>query len=160
MSAPTARKRTPAKKAAAKKAAPKPERTEAERTEANIAQFEEYRERARKLKLSPKNVELDPYFVSAATLDDGIDEDVILKFPATFRQKAQMQQAVAMGNWLGFVELLGGPVAVNRLLFGFERYATENDDDDELLFVGFCYTVLNYFRGQGAADVPGGTPAS
>lgn len=160
MSAPTARKST-ARKSAAKKAAPKAvERTEDERIEANIEQFEGFRERARSMKLGKKRVELDPYVITADTFGDGIDEDVVFTAPKDLRGKIAFQRASAAGDFPAILEILGGAIALNRVINGFERYAQATGADAEEMFVGLCYTLINYFRGQGAADVPGGTPAS
>lgn len=160
MSAPTARKST-ARKSTAKKAAPKAaERTEDERIEANIEQFEGFRERARSMKLGKKRVELDPYVITADTFVDGIDEDVVFTAPKDLRRKIDFNRAVAAGDFPGVLEILGGTLALNRVINGFERYAQSTGADAEEMFIGLCYTLINYFRGQGAADVPGGTPAS
>lgn len=165
MSAPTARKSTPrkaaAKKAAAKKVAPKAvERTDDERVEANVEQFEGFRERARSLKLGKNRVELEPYVIASDTFADGIDDDVVFRAPTDLRGKIAFQRASAAGDFPSLLEILGGAVALNRVINGFERYAEATGADAEEMFVGLCYTLINYFRGQGAADVPGGTHAS
>ncbi|MDJ0454416.1 hypothetical protein [Gordonia amicalis] len=160
MSAPTARKSTP-RKAAAKKAAPKTvERTDDERVEANVEQFEGFRERARSLKLGKNRVELEPYVITSDTFADGIDDDVVFRAPTDLRGKIAFQRASAAGDFPSLLEILGGAVALNRVINGFERYAEATGADAEEMFVGLCYTLINYFRGQGAADVPGGTHAS
>lgn len=160
MSAPTARKST-ARKAAAKKAAPKvAERTDEERVEANVEQFEGFRERARSLKLGKNRIELEPYVIPADTFADGIDDDVVFTAPKDLRGKIAFQRASAAGDFPAILEILGGAIALNRVINGFERYAQATGADAEEMFVGLCYTLINYFRGQGAADVPGGTPAS
>jgi len=162
MSAPTARKRAPAKKAPAKKAAAaqRAERTDDERVEANVEQFEAFRERARSLKLGKNRAELEPYVIEASTFGDGIDDDVVFRAPTNLRGKVAFQRAAAAGDFPAILEILGGPVALNRVLIGFERYEEATGSDAEEMFIGLCYTLINYFRGQGAADVPGGTPAS
>lgn len=146
----------PAKKAPAKKAAP---RTAEQRDADNVSRFAEYRARAEKIREDGSVPELKPYIVTAAELEDGIDADVVLNPPTTLAQRTALDRAIRSSDFISIVAIMGGEVALNRMVAAFDRIATDVDDATAL-FAGFGYSVINHLNGRGAADVPGGTPAS
>ncbi|MGZ9829862.1 hypothetical protein ACXYTP_23395 [Tsukamurella ocularis] len=144
------------KKEPAKKAAP---RTVEKRNADNMSRFAEFRARAQKIREDGSVPDLKPYVVKAAELDDGIDADVVLSPPATLAQRTALDRAIRNSDFVAIVVIMGGEGALNRMVAAFDRVATDVDDASRL-FAGFGYSVINHLNGRGAADVPGGTPAS
>lgn len=142
----------PAKKAAA--------RTVAQRQADNVSRFDEYRARAQKLTADDTKANVAPYVVSAAELDDGIDADVVLAAPATLKERTALDRAIRSQDLVSIVIIMGGEIALNRMVSAFDRISAETGEDSTRLFAAFGYSVVNHLNGKGAADVPGGTPGS
>ncbi|TWS25351.1 hypothetical protein FK268_09165 [Tsukamurella sputi] len=145
MAGPT-KKTTPAKKAAP-----------AAQKEPAISRFNSYRERAANLKIGVART-VEPYVVSASELDDNLDADVVLIAPAKLSDQLALDQAVRGKDFVAIISIMGGQIALDRLVGAFERLEEESGEDAGRLFAALCYDVVNHLNGPGAAEVP--TPAS
>lgn len=153
MAASTPRKRAPAKKAAARSAD--------QRTESNLADFEEFRSRARGVRFGPTNAAIPPYVITAAKIADGNATDAVFQMPTSLTDRVMVTRLFSMVRRgqldviPEFLISLSDEVTFFRMMQAFDR----ETDPDALLF-GLAAKLAEYFAGQGAADVPGGTTAS
>lgn len=169
MSASSPRK-APAKKAAPRKTPAK--RTPEQRAEDHTAAWDDMRARAHSMGLSSSPVEQKlgpPFVVSAAKINDGINESVEFQRPIDLIQRInltrmlnQLGRLVADGQQMEALALLPDVLIMmsngrdfNRVL----RALATQPDGEALLFV-LAVRVVEHFSGRGAVNVPGGSPAS
>lgn len=139
------------RKAPAKKAAPT--RTPAAKVAADIEQFEDFRSRASKLGVKKKqDANIDPYVLGE---DRGFDPPIEITFPKDLPSQIAFDQAARADDVFGMLGILAGKRNLMRIATAFDQF-----DDGMALMAGLVYAVLDKFRGPGAGDVPGGTPAS
>lgn len=137
------------RKAPAKKAAPR----KAEATEAKVFNFEQFRDRAATVPRGTRRAaqKMEPYVLGP---DQGFDPPITVQFPTTLTGRVQVDQLSRRDDIYGLLQVLMGGQFM-RVVATFDQF-----DDGEELLLGLAYKILDHFYGQGAGDVPGGTPAS
>ncbi len=146
MSASSTPRKSTARKAPAKKVAPKT-------VEARVFQFEEFRDRASTVPRATRKpaAEIKPYVLGR---DQGFDPPITVQFPKDLTGRVRVDQLSRQNDIFGLLQVLMGGQFM-RVVQTFDQF-----DDGEELLIGLAYRILDHFYGQGAGDVPGGTPAS
>ncbi len=140
---------TPSRPRAARKA---PAKKASKPREERIETFEYLRARGRRSSLSPKAAEdIEPYLLGS---DKGFDPPIAVGLPEGLVALAALDQAWRSGDAFGILKLLLGS-EYHRVLKAFDT-----QPDSMILLVGLAADITTRFMGKGAADVPGGTPAS
>lgn len=147
-------------------------RTSDERAAEHQERFDGLRARALGLGFSgPTPVAIVPPYtaVTAEQIDDGDPADIVFTMPTDLEQRMYvtrlftlMQRHIADRNHIeALANLPDMLVALSdgRTFTRLVRSIGREKDGDALLFA-LAVQVIEHFAGRGAADVPGGTPAS
>ncbi|MGS2805330.1 hypothetical protein [Nocardia sp. MW-W600-9] len=115
--------------------------------EQKVVAFEELRARAGGRQLT--QVEVPPYEVP------GFDPPLIVRWPDSVAGQVALDIAARSSDVSGFLFAALGYQDLARVLAAFNPLP-----DASSLLYGLFLSIQDHFLGQGAGDVPGGTPAS
>lgn len=150
MAASSTPRKSTARKAPAMKAAV---RTPQEKVADNIAMYDEFRQRAKNLRITRgTDRKIEPYVLGP---EKGFDPPIHITFPTSLPDQIAFDQCARADDVFGMLGVLAGKRNLMRIAREFDQF-----DDGLVLMGGLVYKMLDHFQGAGAGDVPGGTPAS
>lgn len=128
---------------------PKKRAAPAKTTAEKVQDFEFLRQRANGFELFTGQRE--PYVLGP---EHGFDPPLVAKFPERLSQQVELDVASRRGDTVAILHILLG----DQLLPVVRKF--EAFGDAERLLGGLMLRIMDHFLGDGAGDVPGGSPAS